>query len=316
VLLGRIDPHRFAAGRLRLDRTLAAAAIESELAGRLAMSSGEAALGIVEVVEENMTAAARTHAAERGKDASRRTLIAFGGAAPLHAARLAAKLGIERIVLPAYAGVGSALGFLLAPIAFEIVRSRYVSLAAFDAGMANRLLRSMRAEARKVVRAGAGRSALIETRAAYMRYLGQGHEIVVTLPNRPLTKRDTTTLRQAFERRYHELFGRIIPDAGIEILTWSLTLTTRARAMPRDGVPAHKRRATPSARHHVIESDGRSRAWPVYSRSELQGGSHLAGPALIAEADTTTVVPAGFTAIATRRGNLLLERHRRRGAAT
>jgi N-methylhydantoinase A len=315
VHLGRIDPRKFAAGRLHLDRARATDAIATQLARKLVMSTDDAALGIVEIVEENMTAAARTHAAERGKDASRRTLIAFGGAAPLHAARLATKLGIDRVVLPAYAGVGSALGFLLAPIAFEIVRSRYMSLAAFEAGVANRLLRSMRTQARKVVRGGAGRSPLIETRTAYMRYLGQGHEIVVTLPDRGLLKRDTATLRKAFEQRYHELFGRIIPDAGIEILTWSLTVTTRAQAIPKDGLPARTRRATPAARCRVIESNGRPRAWPIYWRSELKAGSHLAGPALVAEADTTTVVPAGFTAIATRRGNLLLERRRRRGAS-
>jgi N-methylhydantoinase A len=316
VHLGRIDPQRFAAGRLRLDRTLAATAIEGELARKLSLSTSDAALGIVEIVDENMTAAARTHAAERGKDASRRTLIAFGGAAPLHAARLATKLGIDRVVLPTHAGVGSAFGFLLAPVAFEIVRSRYMSLADFDAGVANRLLRSMAVEARKVVRGAAGRSALIEIRTAYMRYLGQGHEIVVTLPNRALLKRDSATLRKTFEQRYLHLFGRIIPDAGIEILTWSLTLTTPTQTIPKDGLPARTRRATPAARCRVTESNGRASAWPVYMRGDLKGGSHLAGPALIAEADTTTVVPAGFTAIATRRGNLLLERRRRRRKST
>jgi N-methylhydantoinase A len=315
VHLGRIDPRKFAAGRLHLDRARATTAIETELARRLALSTDDAALGIAEIVEENMTAAARAHAAERGKDASSRTLIAFGGAAPLHAARLATKLGIERVVLPAYAGVGSALGFLLAPVAFEIVRSRYMPLAAFDAGRANRLLRSMRAEALEVVRAGAGRAALIESRAAYMRYLGQGHEIVVALPNRPLTKGDAKILRTAFEQRYHELFGRIIPDAGIEILTWSLTMTTRTQSIPRDGPPARTHRATPSAHCRVIDSHGHAANWPVYWRPELKAGSRVTGPALIAESDTTTVVPADFHAVATRRGNLLLERRRRRGAS-
>ncbi|HZF14794.1 MAG TPA: hydantoinase/oxoprolinase family protein [Steroidobacteraceae bacterium] len=308
VHLGRIDPERFAAGRLRLDRSLATRAIEARIAKRLGLAADAAALGIAEIVEENMTAAARTHAAERGKDASGRTLIAFGGGAPLHAARLAAKLGIDRIVLPAFAGVGSAFGFLLAPIAFEVVRSRYMSLDGFDAAGANRLMRSMHQQAKRVVLGGAGRSALRESRAAYMRYLGQGHEIVVSLPIRALAARDRASLRLAFERRYRELFGRIIPDAGIEILTWSLSLTTAVRAIAKDGVAARTRRAKPAAHQRVIESQGRSARWPVYWRAGLEVGTTLVGPALIAEDDTTTVVPAGFTATTSRRGHLLLER--------
>ena len=312
LYLGRLDPERFAAGRVRLDRALAAAAIGDSVARPLGLAAEAAALGIVEIVDENMTAAARAHAAERGKDAAGRTLIAFGGAAPLHAARLAGKLGIDRIVLPAHAGVGSALGFLLAPISFEMVRSRYMALRSFDARAANRLLGSMRRAALAVVRKGARGDRLAETRAAHMRYLGQGHEIVVTLPNRALGRADGENLRTAFERRYRELFGRIIPDAGIEILTWSLTLSTRARGVPADALPRTGRRAAPMHHCRVIESGRRAERWPVYWRADLKSGSRLAGPALIAEQDTTTVVPRGFSAATTRHGHLLIERLRRR----
>jgi N-methylhydantoinase A len=314
VCLGRIDPQRFAAGRLPLDRAASVAAIDNAVGRPLKLGTEQAALGIAEVVEENMTAAARAHAAERGKDASRRTMIAFGGAAPLHAARLAAKLGIDRIVLPAFAGVGSALGFLLAPVAFEVVRSRRMALASFDAAAANALLRSMRTQALNVVRAGAGRAPLKDARTAYMRYLGQGHEIVVTLPIRKLTARDRVHLRTAFELRYRQLFGRIIPDAGIEVLTWSLTLSTKGRAVPKDGVPARGRPARATARCRVVETSGRTRLWPVHRRVDLPSGSHFRGPALVTEDDTTTVVPSGFSALVTRRGQLLLQRQSRREA--
>ncbi|MGH8264395.1 MAG: hydantoinase/oxoprolinase family protein [Steroidobacteraceae bacterium] len=308
VCLGRIDAQRFAAGRLPLDRAAGVAAIDGAIGRPLKLPTGQAALGIAEVVDENMTAAARAHAAERGKDASRRTMIAFGGGAPLHAARLASKLGIDRIVLPAFAGVGSALGFLLAPIAFEIVRSRRMALADFDAATANALLQAMRKQAMTVVRAGAGRAPLDDARTAYMRYLGQGHEIVVTLPNRTLTARDRVNLRDAFERRYRELFGRVIPDAGIEILTWSLTLSTKARAVPKDGISARLLPAKTAERCRVVESNGRERPWPVYRRADLRSGSHFNGPALVAEDDTTTLVPQGFSAVVTRRGQLFLQR--------
>ena len=313
VHLGRIDPQRFAAGRMPLDRAASDTAIERVIGRNLKLSTDAAALGIAEVVEENMTAAARAHAAERGKDASRRTMIAFGGGAPLHAARLASKLGIDRIILPAYAGVGSALGFLLAPIAFEVVRSRRMALAAFDAAAANSLLQSMRRQAMGVVRAGAGRAPLDEMRTAYMRYLGQGHEIVVALPNRKLTARDHLSLREAFEKRYRELFGRVIPDAGIEVLTWSLTLSTKGRVVPKDGVAARLRPAQAAASCRVVEPNGRAREWPVYRRADLRSGNHFKGPALVVEDDTTTVVPSAFSAVVTRRGQLFLRRHSARG---
>ena len=306
--LGRLDAQHFAGGRLQLDDRRAATAIDAHVSEALKLSTDAAALGILEIVDENMTAAARTHAAERGKDAARRTLIAFGGAAPLHAARLAVKLGIDRIVLPAHAGVGSALGFLLAPISFEVVRSRYLSLRDFDAAAANRLLRSMRAEALAVVRGGAGRAPIVETRAAHMRYLGQGHEILVKLPNRALTRRDSKTLHQAFELRYRELFGRVIPDADIEVLTWSLTLSTRPRAPVKDSVSRARIQAKPVRYRRVTEAGRRAARWPVLARESFKFGTRIEGPALIVEDDTTTVVPRGFVASVTRHAHLLLER--------
>ena len=123
LLLGRIDPAGFSGGRMALDRAAAEAAMRQEVAEPLALAVELAALGVSEIVDENMANAARVHAIESGKDARGRTLVAFGGAAPLHAARMAEKLGLDRVLVPSYAGVGSAVGFLRAPIAYEIVRS-------------------------------------------------------------------------------------------------------------------------------------------------------------------------------------------------
>jgi N-methylhydantoinase A len=147
LLLGRIDPAGFSGGRMALDREAAEAAIRHEVAEPLALATELAALGVSEIVDEHMANAARVHAIESGKDARGRTLVAFGGAAPLHAARMAEKLGLDRVVVPSYAGVGSAVGFLRAPIAYEIVRSGLQRLAAFDAAAANALLAAMREEA-------------------------------------------------------------------------------------------------------------------------------------------------------------------------
>src|SRR5258707_622088 len=154
LVLGRIDAATFSGGRLPLDGAGAAAAVKRVIGDRLQLSAQLAALRISEVVYEDKANAARVHAIGNRKDARARTLIAFGGAAPLHAARVAEKLGIARIVTPANAGVGSAVGFLRAPVAYEIVRSRLQRLDAFDAAAANRLLAEIRAETGASVRTG------------------------------------------------------------------------------------------------------------------------------------------------------------------
>src|SRR5262249_28164857 len=159
----------------------AAATLQVDIGTRLGLSATLAGYGVAEIVDENMANAARVHSVERGKVIADHTLIAFGGAAPLHAARLAEKLGIARIIVPPNAGVGSAIGFLRAPIAFEVVRSCYMRLSAFEPATANAIIAEMSAEALEVVRAGSGSAPLVESRSAFMRYVGQGHEIVVPL---------------------------------------------------------------------------------------------------------------------------------------
>src|SRR5215470_6531154 len=216
LMLGRIDPAGFSGGRTALDRVAAETAVKSQVAEPLDLAIELAALGISEIVDENMANAARVHAIESGKDARGRTLVAFGGAAPLHAARMADKLGLDRVVVPAYAGVGSAVGFLRAPIAYEIVRSALQRLDQFDAAAANALFATMRREAEAIVRCGAGDASLTETRSAFMRYRGQGHEIAVSLPVRTYRSEDAALLRDAFETEYRGLYSRIIPGVEIE----------------------------------------------------------------------------------------------------
>ena len=194
LLLGRIDPTGFSGGRMALDRAAADRAVEREVADPLGLALSLAAFGVSEIVDENMANAARVHAIESGKDARGRTLVAFGGAAPLHAARLADKLGLDRVVVPSNAGVGSAVGFLRAPIAYEIVRSQLQRLDAFDAAAANALLAAMREEAEAIVRRGEPDAPLSETRSAFMRYRGQGHEIAVPVPARPYRADDAGEL--------------------------------------------------------------------------------------------------------------------------
>ena len=177
-----------------------------------------------------MASAARVHAVERGKSLDERTLVAYGGAAPLHAARVADKLGIERIVVPTGAGVGSAVGMLAAPVAYEVARSLYQRVGELDPEVINTHMEALRAEAYAVVEKSAGGAPLVETRRVYMRYVGQGHEIAVPLEARPLELVDRQRLQEAFEREYRAQFERIIPGLEAEALSWALSVSTRGRA--------------------------------------------------------------------------------------
>ena len=310
LMLGRIDPARFAAGRLPLDGAKAAAALTADIGAPLSLTAMLAGYGVAEIVDENMANAARVHSVERGKVIAEHSLIAFGGAAPLHAARLAEKLAIARVIVPPNAGVGSAVGFLRAPIAFEVVRSRYMRLSAFEPALANAIIAEMREEALEVVRAGAGDAPLIEPRSAFMRYVGQGHEIVVALPARALTEADAAVLRETFEGEYRALFSRIIPHGEVEILTWSLTVSTAPeRAGAANGAHCRGFPAPEAGRRRMFDPDtGGSMEVPVYWRPDLSPGARIEGPALIAEDETTTFVTAAFDAVINAQGCIVLDR--------
>jgi N-methylhydantoinase A len=289
VVLGRIDPDGFAGGSIALDPAKAAAAIGKSIT--LDMTEQEAARGIVEIVDEAMASAARVHAVENGKDTAGRTLIAFGGAAPLHAARLAGKLGIERVVIPPDAGAGSAHGFLDAPIAYEVVRTLLVRLDALDQTRIDTMFAEMREETEAVVRLGAPSGDLQETRTAYMRYRGQGHEIAVPFP---AGKADPATLRSAFDTTYTALFGRIIPRLEIEVVTWTLALAQR-HDRPEPAIrPARTGPAEPIGTRRIVESEtGEMVAAQVYARNAQRPGTTISGPAVILEDGTTTIIPSG-----------------------
>jgi len=311
VALGKIEPARFAGGSVKLAPEKAGAAVTAKVGAPLGMTEPLAAFAIAEIVDENMANAARVHAIEWGKDIAERTMIAFGGAAPLHAARLAEKLGLDAVIVPSGAGVGSAVGFLRAPISYEVVRSRYMRLDAFDARGANDLLDAMSAEARAVVEQGAAGAELQESRLAYMRYVGQGHEITVELPGRPLVADDRKALRKAFDEAYSALYGQTVPGMEPEILSWTLTVST-AKAAPEPAplaAAAEGAYAEPKATRELFDPAKQDFVTAgVFERDSLEPGARVAGPALIVEAQTTTVVTSVFDAAIDSRGYIVLTR--------
>ena len=282
-----------------------------EVAEPLDLAIELAALGVSEIVDENMANAARVHAIESGKDARGRTLVAFGGAAPLHAARMAEKLGLDRVLVPSYAGVGSAVGFLRAPIAYEIVRSALQRLDQFDHGAANALYAAMRAEAEPIVCRGAGDQPLTETRSAFMRYRGQGHEIAVQLPPRTYGADDATLLHAAFEDEYRRLYSRVIPGVEVEVLSWVMLLSA-----PR---PAENETVSPLPEPYTPEPERSRRVFDpesgefvdvaIHERSKLRPGALIPGPAIIVEDETSTVVSRFFEAQIDAFGYIELTRH-------
>jgi len=316
IALGKIDPVTFAGGKVPLDISRAKTAIDEVIGGPMDLSTELGAFGVQEMVDETMANVARVHTVERGEVVADHAMIAFGGAAPLHAARLAEKLGISRVVIPRDAGVGSAIGFLRAPIAYEVVQSRQQRLRSFDPASLNALFDAMHAEAETVVRQGAPDAALVETRLAYMRYYGQGHEVVVTLPNRALAADDAALLQERFDQTYERIYRRILPNAEVEILTLGLTLTAPAAKPPAAAASGSLTEGDPGKRgvRALFDGDlGEVIDIPVYHRADLSPGMRLEGPALIQEEQTTTLVTSTFDASLAVDGSIMLESKKRSG---
>ncbi len=230
------------------------------------LSPADAAFGVTEMVDEQMANAARVHAVENGREIEDFTMIAFGGGAPLHAARLAEKLGIGAVLVPPGAGVGSAIGFLEAPVSYETARGLYQRLDTFDAGTVNAVLEAMEAEALRFVEAGAAGQATETRLVAHMRYSGQGWEIPVPLDTRVFGEDAPAKLRSAFEEAYRTLFGRIIEGLAIEVANWTLSVAT-----PRPPREAVTRRETGR------KADGQGapvpRCRPARPRRRRRGGA-------------------------------------------
>jgi N-methylhydantoinase A len=297
LLLGRYDPERFAGGTMKLDSSAARNAVQTEIGEPLSLSPELAALGVIEIVDENMANAARVHAIESGKTYDGRSMIAFGGGGPVHACRIAEKVGIKRILVPSGAGVGSAIGFLRAPVGYEVIRSLYQRLSTFDTHVVNELLTSMSDEARTVVDEGRLDAPLAETRTAFMRYVGQGHEIPVPLPKRTLTTADVPEIHAGYEREYAKFFDRPVPGSDIEVMSYAVVLTTitpEVETAPRIAGFTDAQ----SSRTQLVRdtSTGVTTAWAVYDRTSIAAGTRIVGPAVVAEDETSTLIGPGWWA--------------------
>ncbi len=297
LLLGYLDADFFLGGRMRLDVDAARRAVDERVARPMGLGLTEAAWGIHRVVNENMAAAARVHGIERGKDLRGYPLFAFGGAGPVHAWNVGRILRVPRVLVPFGAGALSAYGLLAAPLAFDFVRTAPQRLAEADWRLVNRLFEEMESEGRRILRgAGVADPEVTVRRSAEMRYLGQGHEVDVTIPLGPLGSGSLETITGAFESAYRLLYSRTPQGVPLEALNWravvsgpapELTIAGGLERGPTPAPAAKKRRAA-----YFPEAGGYVDA-PVYDRYALGPGARLAGPAIVEERESTTVVGPG-----------------------
>ena len=299
LVLGKLDPENFAGGSIALYPDQSKAALSAHIGDILEMDPTEAAFGVAEVVDENMANAARVHAVENGEDLSDYTMIAFGGAAPLHAGRLCEKLGVDRLIVPPGAGVGSAIGFLRAPFSFEANRSVYMRLSDFDGARIRGLLTDLKEEATGFVRTCDAESDILSEFKVYMRYTGQGWEIPIQLTEEQAMNPDVGTFQARFEEDYTKLFGRPVAGMDVEITVWSVNATTPTEAVARVTPEAGTLPATPitGSRPLFDAAEGAYLEAQVIDRDTMQTGQRASGPAAVVEAETTIIVPASRDAI-------------------
>ena len=295
LVIGKINPDNFAGGKISLSKDLANKAIKKNISEIVKMDNETAALAISEIVDETMSNAARVHTVEQGHETSNRTLIAFGGAAPLHIARVAEKLRVNSVIIPTNASVGSAVGFLKAPVGYEVVKSLRMLLNVFQAEKVNELLKKMRNEAEKIIQNTSTKVSFVEERYAFMRYAGQGHEIKVAIDNSDLSNEHSAKIKSSFEEQYEKLYSRILPNADIEILTWSLSLSiANEEKTSFENIKSFNKIKENKLVDFVDYERNEKIKIPYFERSELKPGDIINGQCIISEDQTTIVVSKNF----------------------
>ncbi|MGH2533769.1 MAG: hydantoinase/oxoprolinase family protein [Thermomicrobiales bacterium] len=310
LLLGYLDPDFFLGGTMPLDRAAAEASIGA-LADQLGISLHDAAWGIHQVVNEQMAGAARVHAIEQGKDPRAYPLFAFGGAGPVHAYRVAEILHVPEVVVPIGAGVTSAVGFLLAPLSFDLARSYFGLLDVLDWTEINQILLEMESDGRSLLApAGVHADQVSMSRLVELRYAGQGHQVAVSLPEGALATPVVGILHELFERAYETLYGRTAPGNAIEATNWRVTVSGPRPHLPLERLaepnPALPTNARKGHRPIYLPETGRLEPVPVYDRALLTPGDRFDGPTVVEERESTAVIGPNGTAIIDGMGNLVI----------
>jgi N-methylhydantoinase A len=306
LVLGYLDPAYFLGGRMRLDAEAARAALRRQIGEPLGLAPGEDAWGVHAVAGAGMERAMRIMSIERGRDPRRYSLIAFGGAGPLHAARLARGLAIPRVLVPVGAGVGSAIGLLGAEMRFDLTQSRLLPLTEEAGPQIVEAYRDLRRRAIRQFRLEEA-SGLVWSHMAWIRYRGQGHEIAVPLPTEGTPSRLLEAALDGFDDAYRRAYGYSQPGSPTEAVHWGVTVRLPSPRRRAGGYAAAEGRALKGTRPTWFPEAGGYTDCAVWDRYRLRPGARLEGPAVVEERESTTVVPPGDTATVDEHGTLVIE---------
>ncbi|HZN28565.1 MAG TPA: hydantoinase/oxoprolinase family protein [Xanthobacteraceae bacterium] len=312
LVLGYLGEDNFLGGTMRLHAAKARDVITAKIAQPLAVDISAAAEGIIRIIDVKMAEAIKAISTMRGHDLRDFMLLAFGGAGPLHAGRLARDLGMAGVIVPLYPGVFSAMGLLMSDVRHDYVQSKLTPLADITAEAVNAMFAQLTAQAAEELRGDgfAGDRIRIE-RALDMRYAGQGYEIAIPCPAQPLAADGLTALRTSFDAQHKAMFGHMAPEEPAEIVSY------RVRGiglLPPVAMPRFKRAGTAlaGARRETrrVRFDGSERDCPVYQRERIDVGLDIAGPAILDQLDCTTVICPGQVARVDEWKNLILTMER------
>ena len=310
LLLGYLDPDYFLGGHMKLDPEAAQHAIESKIAQPLGVTFLQATWGIHDLINETMAAAAKTHIAEKGGNPELVTMVAFGGAGPVHAYGLAKKLGAVRLLVPPNAGVGSAVGFFTAPRAFDLLRSHKVSLESADFSEIEGLFQELEADGSRMMRQLGAQEQIRFERSVDVRFVGQGSETTLPIRSPDFSGLHKQLIRDRFDGEYERLFGRTYPDSPVEFVSFRVraSLPERLLELPkkrRNGDPVSA--AVKGRRNAYSNIAGGFVPHTVYDRYRLSPGAELSGPAIIEERESTVVLGEDASALVDDYGFLWIE---------
>ena len=293
LVLGYLDPNYFLGGSMPLDKSASEKAVKEKVAKPLGTEVTEAAFGIHDLINETMAAAAKTHIAEKGGNPNIVTISAFGGAGPVHAYGLAKKIGAPRILVPPLAGVGSALGFFMAPVAFDLTRSHRVALDDTDFRQIEQLFKELEKEGAAILQEADQDQKIIFERTLMMRFVGQGAETDLSIDAKPFNQWKKEQIRELFDDVYQKLYGRTYPETPVEFVTFKVRASLPERPFR---IPPLKNTAT--SIEDCIKGERQAFSlikkeyipFKVFDRFKLFPGAKLSGPAIIEEKESTIIV--------------------------
>ncbi len=293
LVLGYLDPDIFLGGTMKLDIEKSKKAIEEKIAKPLGTTMVEAAFGIHDLINETMASAAKTHIAEKGGNPNIVTVTAFGGAGPVHTYGLAKKIGARSILIPPLAGVGSALGFFTAPVAFDMSRSHRKVLEDADFKEIEALFRELEIESAKILEGAQKGDAIIYNRTLLMRFVGQGAEIDLAIENKDFQAFTKKDIRTMFDTEYKRLYGRTAEESPVEFVTFKVRASLPKKPFTISKLTTTNRDIKACIKGQrkafsIMKKDYIS--YTVYDRGKLFPGAAFEGPAIIEERESTIVM--------------------------